>query len=74
MTNTQNRSFVGWLAASVAGSIALVGGGALVHDRPGRSSGTVTLEACDLGDGRPGYLYDDLCLSAPPAGWFAPAD
>ena len=69
-----NRMLATWAATSVVGSLALVGGAAVISRDPVSSRDVpapiirepLRLEPCDLGDGRTGHVYDGLCLLNPP--------
>jgi hypothetical protein len=81
----QERTYVAWLAGSVIGGLALVGGAAAADVQKGTvekaKSGSAVASAdpaptCDVkvadGETVRGNVYDGLCLVSPPIGYVAP--
>jgi hypothetical protein len=83
----QERTYVAWLAGSVIGGLALVGGAAAADVQKGtveRAKPGIAVASADpaptcdvkVADGNTvrGNLYDGLCLVSPPIGYVAPDD
>jgi hypothetical protein len=83
----QERTYVAWLAGSVIGGLALVGGaaaadvqkGTVERAKPGIAVASADpAPTCDVkvadGSNVRGNLYDGLCLVSPPIGYVAPGD
>jgi hypothetical protein len=81
----QERTYVAWLAGSIVGGLALVGGAAAADVQKGtveRAKPGIAVASADpaptcdvkVADGETvrGNLYDGLCLVSPPIGYVAP--
>jgi hypothetical protein len=82
----QERPYVAWLAGSVIGGLALVGGAAAADVQKGtveRAKPGIAVASADpaptcdvkVADGKTvrGNLYDGLCLVSPPIGYLSPS-
>ena len=83
MERVTPRLLAGWLAGAIAMAFGVVGCGSLTHQAPSAAPKLPSrpgahivfsgrLDSCMLSNGQRGLKFNDLCLTAPPAGWPGP--